>query len=210
MPWNDQPLPDRHGCSVPPQWAAPALAAKHAAVQGQLHGLKYPSSAFLTATLIFLTAFKCPQVLGLKPVLSSGALNPTAAEFVPGGLPPALAAKISAVNEQLRNPGAAPSMPPGTANASAQVQSRPFCLQRMRSLHAASTRNKGGAGTAQPPKLTCQMKALVGCATQLCGCGGPAKEESVSLCCTLPDSLYRPLLSQALDRHTENSKIGQE
>ena len=41
-------------------------------------------------------------------MLSSGALNPTAAEFVPGGLPPALAAKISAVNEQLRNPSAGP------------------------------------------------------------------------------------------------------
>ena len=78
-----------------------------------------------------------PQVPGLKPALSSGALNPTAAEFVPGGLPPALAAKVSAVNEQLRNPSAAPSMPSGPATALTKVQITCSWLQHKGILHAA-------------------------------------------------------------------------
>ena len=120
----------------------------------RMRSLECPSSAPADPTLLsglegaqvlrlepfFLTGFECPQVLGLKPALSSAALNPTAAEFIPGGLPPALAAKISAVNEQLRNPSAAPSMPSGPANASTKVQSRPSWLQHMYiySLHTAS------------------------------------------------------------------------
>lgn len=70
------------------------------------------------------------QAPGMKTTLSSGSLNPTAAEFVPGGISPvpnvprehavpsvpsgpsaALAAKIAAVNEQLRNSNAASSAP---------------------------------------------------------------------------------------------------
>ena len=67
------------------------------------------------------------QAPGMKTTLSSGSLNPTAAEFVPGGISPvprepavpsgasglsaALAAKIAAENEQLHNPSAASSAP---------------------------------------------------------------------------------------------------
>ena len=43
------------------------------------------------------------QVPSLKTALSSGALNPTAAEFVPGGLSAALASKAAPASDQLRS-----------------------------------------------------------------------------------------------------------
>ena len=115
--------------------------------------------------------FGCSQALGLKPAGSSGALNPTAAEFVPGALPPALAAKISAVNEQLRNPSsAAPSMPSGPANASSQVQTDlPSCIYAHQPAYISF----------QPTQEQWRHKALFegalrtgGCAFLPCSTGG--------------------------------------
>lgn len=49
------------------------------------------------------------QAPSLKTALSSGPLNPTAAEFVPGGMSAALAPKVAVGNEQMRSPSPAPT-----------------------------------------------------------------------------------------------------
>ena len=83
------------------------------------------------------------QASGMKTALSSGFLNPTAAEFVPSGNSPvpsepagpsmasglsaALAAKIAAVNEQLRNPNAVSLAPAARPpKPSSKVKFTPF------------------------------------------------------------------------------------
>ena len=47
------------------------------------------------------------QAPSLKTALSSGSLNPTAAEFVPGGLSAMLTSKVAPLSDQLRSPSPA-------------------------------------------------------------------------------------------------------